>query len=135
MLAALLALVFVVPAGAVDVEGYHDRSDRIACVMVKRASGATAVRCGARGRSTGLLLGASGAARRVPWAWRADRPDIDYFTATYGKTLYLYGGTAKLVGDASTLRCTFPRSPSVRGRCRHGAGPEIVVTRPALRRR
>jgi hypothetical protein len=129
-----LALASPAWAGDVDIEGYHDRGDRIACVMVKRASGATAVRCGARGRSKGLLLGSSGRARRVRWEWRTDRPDIDHFTVKYGQTLYLYGGTAKLEGDSKTLRCTFLRSPSVRVRCRNRAH-EIVVTRTRLIRR
>ena len=47
---------------------------------------------------------------------------------------YLSGGTAKLVGDKSTLRCRFLRTPSVRVRCFNGDGHSIEVTRTTLRR-
>src|SRR4051794_33749661 len=70
-LALLALLVFAAPAAAADVEGYHDPGDRIACIMVKRGDGATAVRCGAHGRTRGLLLNGSGAARSAAWSWPA----------------------------------------------------------------
>jgi hypothetical protein len=130
----LAAVAIGLAFAATDVEGYYDKTDRIACMMVKRESGATAVRCGAKGRTTGLLLGSSGKASRVPFEWRPDRPVIAHHEVDYGKTLYLYGGTAKLVGDSKTLRCTVLRKPSVRVRCRNRDGHEITVTRTQLRR-
>jgi hypothetical protein len=125
MLAALaLGLAFAPPGGDVDVERFHDRSDRIACIRLKRDSRAFAVRCGAKGRRTGLLLAASGRARRVRFVWRTDKPDIAHSEVAYGRTLTLAGS-----------RCTFLRKPSVRVRCRNRGGHEIVVTRTRLRRR
>jgi hypothetical protein len=54
-----------------------------------------------------------------------------FFRARPGQTLYLVGGTAKLDGDDSTLRCTFTRS-SVR--CLNGSGDGVSVSRTGTRR-
>jgi hypothetical protein len=124
------------PAGAAPpVEGYHDPGDRVGCVMYQGYDrNGNAVKCGHRNGSSGLLLRSAGAAQSKPWTWPAATLGNLFFTASYGRTLYLLGGTAKLDGDASDLRCTFKRSPSVRVRCSNGDGHSIVVTRHKLRR-
>jgi hypothetical protein len=141
--AAALAAVLVValgvvaaPAGAAaPVEGYHDPGNRIGCVMYAfYDSNGNAVRCGAKGKSRGLLLRSAGAASRVSWSWPARTLGNLFFTATYSKTLYLIGGTAKLDGSDADLRCVFRRSPSVRVRCTNGGGYAIEITRTKARR-
>ena len=120
---------------ATPVEGYHDRGDRVGCVMYQGFDRhGNAVKCGRKGRNRGLLLRSAGPARSKRWSWPARRLGDLFFPATFGQTLYLYGGTAKLVGDDSTLRCTFKKRPSVRVRCRNRDGFAIVVTRNRLRR-
>ena len=117
------------------VEGYHDPGDRIGCVMFQRYdSHGNAVKCGRRGRGGGLLLTSAGPARTAAWSWPARRLRGRFFTVAYGTTYYLYGGTAKLEGDASVLRCVFRRRPKVRVRCTNGDGFAIEVTRARLRR-
>jgi hypothetical protein len=113
---AELALSLAFAAG--DLEGYFDRSDRIACAAVEPIG----VRCGAKGRSKGLLLRPSGAARRVAWEWRPDRPVLPYTTVAYGKTFRV-----------GPMRCVFRRSP-LRVRCHNADGHAITVTRTQLRR-
>ena len=124
------------PAQAADVEGYHDSGNRIGCVLIQGFdSHGNAVRCGAKkGGSRGLLLTSDGAARRVAWRWPASKLGNLFFTAAYNTTYYLVGGTAKLEGSTSDLRCTFRRSPSVRVVCKNGDGRGIVVTKTKLRR-
>jgi hypothetical protein len=117
------------------VEGYHDPGDRIGCVMYQRYDRhGNAVKCGVNGGSRGLLLRSAGRAQSKPWSWPASSLGNVFFTVTYGQTYYLYGGTAKLEGDDSILRCVFKRRPSVRVRCTNGDGDAIQVTRRKLRR-
>ncbi len=134
--AALAAALWAVPAGAAPpVEGYHDRGDRVGCVLYQGFDRhGNAVKCGFNGGDRGLLLRSAGPARSKPWSWPARSLGNLFFTATYGQTLYLVGGTAKLDGDDSELRCTFKKRPSVRVRCLNGDGDGIVVTRSRLRR-
>jgi hypothetical protein len=134
--ATLATALWVVPAEAAPpVEGYHDRGNRIGCVMYQDYDRhGNAVKCGRNGGDRGLLLRSAGTARFKPWSWPADALGDLFFTATYGLTLYLYGGTAKLHGDDSVLRCTFRKRPSVRVRCLNGDGSGIRVTRSRLRR-
>lgn len=136
---AVAALVFgavAVPASAAGpVEGYHDPGNRVGCVMFQDFnSDGNAVKCGRRAGGRGLLLTAAGPARKASWRWPKRSLKGLFFTATYGKTLYLYGGTAKLEGDSSVLRCVFKRRPSVRVRCTNGDGEAIEVTRRKVRR-
>jgi hypothetical protein len=131
----VLALLGSAPAAADQpVEGYHDSGDRVGCVMYAHfdANG-NAVKCGRRGGEHGLLLTSAGPARRKAWTWPARRLGNLFFTASYGVTYYLYGGTAKLEGDRSILRCRFRRAP-VRVRCTNGDGHAIVATRHGVRR-
>ena len=128
------ALTAAPVAAAPPVEGYHDRGDRVGCVMYQGYDRhGNAVKCGRNGGDRGLLLRSAGAARFKPWSWPAENLGNLFFTARYGQTLYLYGGTAKLEGDDSILRCTFKQRPSVRARCLNGDGFGIVVTRSRLR--
>ena len=115
--AALTLGAAAAPASAArPVEGYHDAGNRVGCVMYQNFnSDGNAVKCGRRGGRRGLLLRSAGPSRKLPWRWPARTLERSFFTATYGQTLYLYGGTAKLEGDSSTLRCTFHRRPAVRG--------------------
>ncbi len=121
-------------SAAMPVEGYHDPGDRIGCVMYQHydANG-NAVKCGRRGGHKGLLLTSAGPSRKGAWRWPARRLGSLFFTAGYGTTYYLYGGTAKFEGDSSILRCVFKRRPSVRVRCMNGDGYAIEVTRTKLR--
>lgn len=122
-------------AAAPPVEGYHDAGDRVGCVMYQGFDrNGNAVKCGGRDGSRGLLLRSAGAASSRPWSWPARSLGSVFFTATFGQTLYLLGGTAKLDGDESDLRCTFKRLPSVRVKCLNGDQRGIVVTRTRLRR-
>ncbi len=122
-------------AQAAEVEGYHDPGNRIGCVLIQGYdSHGNAVRCGAKGRSRGLLLTNDGSARRASWRWPASKLGTLFFTAGYNTTYYLVGGTAKLDGGRSDLRCTFRRRPSVRVVCKNGDGRGIVVTKTKLRR-
>ena len=132
----LAAVLSAAPAGAAPpVEGYHDRGDRVGCVMYQGFDRhGNAVKCGFNGGESGLLLRSAGSARAKPWSWPARSLGNLFFTATYGQTLYLVGGTAKLDGDDSELRCAFKKRPSVRVRCLNGDGDGIVVTRSRLRR-
>src|SRR4051794_24204251 len=134
--ATLATAVWAIPTGAAPpVEGYHDRGDEVGCVMYQGYDRhGNAVKCGRNGGHRGLLLRSAGAARFKPWSWPAESLGDLFFTATYGQTLYLYGGTAKLQGDESILRCTFKRRPSVGVRCLNGEGTGIEVTRSGLRR-
>ena len=137
--ATVLAMAFgasAVPASAASpVEGYHDRGNRIGCVMFQNFnSHGNAVKCGRKEGDRGLLLTSAGPSRKASWRWPAWSLKGLFFTASYGQTLYLYGGTAKLQGDSSILRCTFRRRPSVRVRCTNGDGYAIEVTRTKVRR-
>ena len=130
-----LALAAAAPAAAAAPdEGYHDSGNRVACVMYAHfdANG-NAVKCGRRGGERGFLLTSAGPARRKAWSWPARQLGNTFFTASYGVTYYLYGGTAKLEGDSSILRCRFRRAP-VRVRCVNGDGYAIVATRRGVRR-
>jgi hypothetical protein len=135
-LVACAVVATAAPAAAArPVEGYHDRGGRIGCVMFQNYDRhGNAVKCGRRGRPGGVLLTSAGPSRRAAWTWPARRLGGRFFTAAYGVTYYLYGGTAKLQGDSSILRCVFRRRPSVRVRCTNGDGYAIVVTRTRLRR-
>ena len=120
---------------APPVEGYHDRGDRVGCVMYQEYDRhGNAVKCGRDGGERGLLLRSKGAAGFKAWSWPARTLGDLFFTARYGQTLYLYGGTAKLEGDDSILRCRFKKRPSVRVRCLNGDGFGLLVTRNRLRR-
>ena len=133
--AALALGAAAAPASAArPVEGYHDAGNRLGCVMYQNFnSDGNAVKCGRKGGRRGLLLRSAGPSRKLSWSWPAPTLKRLSFTATYGQTLYLYGGTAKLEGDSSTLRCTFHRRPSVRVRCTNGDGYAIEVTRTRMR--
>jgi hypothetical protein len=131
--ALCLWLIFAPGAAAAQpVEGYRSADNRVGCVMYQgfNADG-NAVKCGRRGSSRGLLLTGDGAARRATWRWPARQLGSLFFRARPGQTLYLVGGTAKLDGDDSTLRCTFTRS-SVR--CLNGSGDGVSVSRTGTRR-
>jgi hypothetical protein len=134
--ATFATVPWVVPAEAAPpVEGYHDRGDRIGCVMYQHYDRhGNAVKCGRNGGERGLLLRSAGSARYRPWSWPDAMLGKLFFTATYGQTLYLRGGTAKLDGDDTILRCTFRKRPTVRVRCLNGDGFGIRVTRNRLRR-
>ncbi len=125
-------LVLAAPARAADVEGYHDPGGRIGCVMMRSASNSHSVRCGAHGSSKGLLLGATGSARKVAWSWPASSLGQLFFPVTYGTTYYLVGGTAKLDGTSKDLRCRWSKKPSVRVKCSN-ANHSITVTKTQLR--
>jgi hypothetical protein len=130
--AVLLTLAAAAPAKAADLEGYHDPGKRIGCVMMRSASNAHSVRCGARGSSKGLILSANGSARKVSWHWPASSLGQLFFTVTYGTTYYLVGGTAKLDGTNKDLRCRWSKAPSVRVKCSN-ANHSITVTKTQLR--
>ncbi len=133
-LCALMASATTATA-AQPVEGYHDPGNRIGCVMFQAYdSHGNAVKCGRKGRPGGLLLTSAGKAQKTSWSWPARRLGQVFFPVTYGTTYYLYGGTAKVQGDSSILRCVFKRRPSVRVRCTNGDGYSIRVTRAGLRR-
>jgi hypothetical protein len=135
--ALTVALCAAGTASAADrpAEGYQDAGGRVGCVIYQNYDRhGNAVKCGGHESSRGLLLPSAGAASAKPWRWPARTLGDLFFTARYGQTLYLYGGTAKLQGDDSILRCTFKRLPSVRARCLNGDGHGIVVTRTRTRR-
>lgn len=136
--AAASGLWFCAAASAVaatPVEGYHDAGDRVGCVMYQGFDrDGNAVKCGGRDGSRGLLLRSAGAATSRPWSWPARSLGDRFFIARYGQTLYLRGGTAKLDGDSSDLRCTFKRLPTARVKCRNEDRDGIVVTRNTVRR-
>jgi hypothetical protein len=127
-------LVALAPSAraAQPVEGYRSADNRVGCVMYQgfNADG-NAVKCGRRGSSRGLLLTGDGAARRASWRWPAKQLGSLFFRTRPGQTLYLTGGTAKVQGDESTLRCTFSRS-SVQ--CLNASGDGIAVSRSGARR-
>jgi hypothetical protein len=117
---------------AQPVEGYRSTDNRVGCVMYQGFNNdGNAVKCGRRGSSRGLLLTGDGAARRAAWRWPAQQLGNLFFRARPGQTLYLSGGTAKLDGDESTLRCTFTRR-SVR--CLNASGDGISVSRSGTHR-
>ena len=93
-----------------------------------------AVKCGRKGKPGGLLLTSAGKAQKVPWSWPARRLGQVFFPVTYGTTYYLYGGTAKIEGDSSILRCVFKLDRRSRVRCTNRGGYSIRVTRTTLRR-
>ncbi len=125
VLAAYFTLHTVAAHAAQPVEGYHSRDGRVGCVMYAQFNAAgNAVKCGRRGYARGLLLTSEGVARRALWRWPASTLGNLFFVAPPGQTLYLYGGTAKLQGDESVLRCRFTRS-SVR--CTNGDGYAVAV--------
>jgi hypothetical protein len=116
-----------------DVEGYHSPDNRVACVMVLNYDAhGNAARCGRKGSSKGLLLASAGAARPAKWRWPDARKLYSFTPAPLGRTLYLVGGTAKLKGNRSELRCTFTGSSHVR--CLNGQGHGLDVTRHAVKR-
>lgn len=127
---AVAAVTLEPPAASAarPVEGYRSADNRIGCVM-NQAFNRTgnAVKCGWRGSSRGLLLTSAGPARDARWSWPARQLGDLFFTARYGQTLYLYGGTAKLEGDEAVLRCVFGPSRGVL--CTNGEGHTIAVTR------
>ena len=130
-LIAYFALHASIGHAAQPVEGYRTRDGRVACVMYQQFSAAgNAVKCGRRGYSRGLLLTSTGAARRAMWRWPATALGKLFFSVVPGQTLYLYGGTAKVQGDDSVLRCRFTRS-SVR--CTNRDGYAIAVGRSGTR--
>jgi hypothetical protein len=114
-------------AADAPVEGYRSPDGRIACVLLQGydASG-NAVACGSRSSSRGVLLTGSGAARATPWNWPATQLGSAFFTARWGRTLFLSGGTAKLTGASTTLHCTFTRPTAVL--CLNRSGHGLVVT-------
>ena len=117
---------------AQPVEGYRSADNRVGCVMYQGFNNdGNAVKCGRRGSSRGLLLTGKGAARRATWRWPAQQLGTLFFRARPGQTLYLSGGTAKLEGDESTLRCTFTRS-SVR--CLNASGDGVTVSHSGTHR-
>jgi hypothetical protein len=120
-------------SAARPVEGYRSPDSRVACVLYQgfNADG-NAVKCGRRGSNEGLLLPSAGAARSVKWSWPAKQLGSLLFKARYNQTLYLYGGTAKLEGDASVLRCVFKKGTGVR--CTNGDGYGIAVSRTGAHR-
>jgi hypothetical protein len=136
MVFALAVLAAPADAGAAQpVEGYRDPGKRIGCVMYQfYDSHGNAVRCGAKGKSSGLLLRSAGAASKASWSWPSKSLGQLFFTVSYGRTYYLVGGTAKLDGSSSDLRCVWKRSPSVRVRCTNGDGYAIEITRTRARR-
>jgi hypothetical protein len=133
--AALLvsgALYASTAQAAQPVEGYRTADGRIGCVMYQGFNSAgNAVKCGRRGSSRGLLLASDGSARSAAWRWPARSLGSLFFRTTPGQTLYLYGGTAKVEGDDSNLRCSFTRA-SVR--CLNGGGAGLTVTATGARR-
>jgi hypothetical protein len=130
-LVAIAAAVGASPAAARPVEGYHTPDGRIGCVMYPgfNADG-NAVKCGRHGSARGLLLPSAGPARKMAWSWPAKSLGSLFFTAPLNRKLYFYGGTAKLVGDDSILRCTFSKAKVV---CRNGDGYGLTVTRGSTR--
>jgi hypothetical protein len=133
-LTALLALPAAASAGPPitkgPAEGYHSPANHVACVLLLRYNrDGNAVRCGRRGSGTGVLLTWRGAARKVKWRWPTRLPE--FYKAPVGRTLYLIGGTAKIQGDRTMLRCTFTGRDHVRCLNRDGGG--LDVTRTAAR--
>jgi hypothetical protein len=115
------------------VEGYRSPDGRVGCVLYQAFNeDGNAVKCGRRGSARGLLLPSAGPARSMAWRWPARQLGRLFFTARYNQTLYLYGGTAKLEGDETILRCVFRRGRGVR--CTNGDVYAIVVTRTGARR-
>jgi hypothetical protein len=111
-------------------EGYHSTGKHVACVLLLRYNAdGNAVRCGRRGSSSGRVVTWRGRSRTARWSWPTKLPD--FYLAPTGKTLYLTGGTAKLQGNKTMLRCTFTGSDHVR--CLNGDGHGVDVTRSTLR--
>jgi hypothetical protein len=133
--ATAAALTFhAAPAlAAKPVEGYQSPDHRVGCVMYQNFdSDGNAVKCGRRGSNLGLLLRSAGFSLHAKWSWPARQLGSLFFQAKPGQTLYLYGGTAKLQGDDSILRCRFALPAKVL--CTNGDGYAIEVTRTRMRR-
>ena len=127
--ALLLPTLAAAPAVAAPapVEGYRSPDGRIGCTLLQQydASG-NAVACGTRSGTRGVLLATSGRARATSWSWPATTLGESFLTATWNRTLFLSGGTAKLTGSSTTLRCTFTRPTTVT--CLNRTGHGLVVT-------
>jgi hypothetical protein len=119
-------------SAARPVEGYRSPDNKVGCVLYQNFNSAgNAVKCGRRGSNKGLLLPYAGAARKMAWSWPASRLGTLFFKASWNKTLYLDGGTARLDGGPSILRCTFKKPAEVR--CTNGGGYGIIVNKTTLR--
>jgi hypothetical protein len=134
LLGAFASCLAASPASAArPVEGYRSPDSSVGCVLYQNFDSAgNAVKCGRRGSKRGLLLTSSGAAFSAKWAWPAKSLGTLFFKAQYNQKLFLYGGTAKLQGDASILRCVFKRGAGVR--CTNRGGYAVVVSRTGSRK-
>jgi hypothetical protein len=139
---AALAATLAVPGVAVaagppitkgPVEGFHSPGNHVACVTLLRYNrDGNAVRCGRRGSGKGRLLAWHGPSRKARWRWPTKKSlHSFYYRAPLGKTLYLTGGTAKVDGNSSMLRCTYTGRDHVR--CLNGDGYGIEAGRTYVR--
>jgi hypothetical protein len=129
LLPALAATAAATPAlGAqAPVEGYRSPDGHVGCVLLQDYNKAgNAVTCGTRDGVRGVLVPSSGRARATSWRWPATTLGESFLTATWNRTLFLTGGTAKLTGSATTLRCAFTRPTTVT--CLNRTGHGLVVT-------
>ena len=112
------------PSSGQQDQAYRVRDGNTACVVYQGFnSDGHAVKCGRRGSSEGLVLPSAGASRATEWQW----PDESLFVVVAaGQTLYLRGGSARLQGDDSDLRCEFDGDEV---RCDNGDGYAIAVSR------
>jgi hypothetical protein len=130
---ALAAGVGGPPISKGPVEGFHSPGNHVACVTLLRYNrDGNAVRCGRKGSGRGRLLAWHGPSRKTRWRWPTKRSLHGfYYAAPPGRTLYLTGGTAKLNGNNSMLRCTFTGRDHVR--CLNGDGHGIEAGRTYVR--
>jgi hypothetical protein len=123
------ATAIATPAVAVQapVEGYRSPDGHIGCTLLQNYNKAgDAVACGTETGTRGILLRSSGRARTTSWSWPATTLGQSFLTATWNRTLFLSGGTAKLTGSVSTLHCTFTRPTTVI--CLNRTGHGLIVT-------
>jgi hypothetical protein len=105
------------------VDAFKTPSGRSACQLLKDANGASAVQCGPVTASTAYRLVETGRASRVPW----EPPSSDAGPADYNRTLYLRGGTPKLDGGPTDLRCVVHENTGVECLNEDGHGFRVSV--------
>lgn len=88
-------------AGFDVVDSFTTPSGRSSCQLLQATDGTNAVQCGRSAGTVAYRLATSGEASRVPWTPPAD----DVPAAAYDQTLYMRGGTPKLDGSPTDLRC------------------------------
>lgn len=112
------------PSGYNVVAEWGSPSGTVICLMLQSNGGRNGVSCTTNRydasvtnpRTTWTFLGARGRTRLLRAAPYQGEPE---FTQPYGRTWWLYGGTPKLQGNSSILRCSSTRAGGMT--CQNGA--------------